>query len=48
MLTDLNENSNGELEMTVYAYMNDATAVLPKDTVKNAVQVMLLSAWTNV
>ena len=48
IITDLNENSNGELEMTIYAHMNDATAVLPKDTLKNAVQVMLLPAWTNV
>lgn len=47
VVTNLNDNTNGELEMTIYAYMNDATAVLPKDTLKNALQVMVLSAWTN-
>ena len=44
VITNLNDNRNGELEMTMYAYMNDETAVLPKDTLTNAVQVLVFSA----
>ena len=44
VITDLNDNNSGELEMTIYAYMNDATAVLSKNTLKIALQVTVLPA----
>ena len=47
VIANMDDNNNGELEMTVYATMNDATAVVPQATLQNAVQVLILLAWTN-
>ena len=43
IVTNLNDNSNGELEFTVHVFMNGATAVLAKAALENAMQVLLLS-----
>lgn len=38
-VTNLNDNSDGELEITVYVFMNDGTAVLPKAALQDGLQV---------